>query len=338
VFYTVLYIAPFYLSPTLRATSSASRDSPAVIKARARAVLLVSLAVTAITTSVLVFRGNATPREIVRLFGLWPAHGFPLRAFVSDTVKSVLLVCVNFLGPLYEWAVAEGEWRNVGWANLRRTVWDDWVGFRNQIVGPVSEEVIFRSLAVSLYLLAQVDPKTTTFQPPLIFGLAHLHHLHSFLQSHTPPTHPSLLPPLRVLIPGLLRSAMQFAYTSLFGFFATFLFLRTGNVWSVILAHSFCNWMGLPRVWGRVGVDAGAAVGSAARDGDRGDGGKAGLFQMRAPESADELRWKAERGAAREGMCVGWTVAYYLLLVVGAVAFWRLLWPLTESGNALARF
>ncbi|KAK4925894.1 CAAX prenyl protease, partial [Elasticomyces elasticus] len=108
VFYTILYIAPFYLSPTLRATSSASRDSPAVIKARARAVLLVSLAVTAITTSVLVFRGNATPREIVRLFGLWPAQGFPVRAFVSDTAKGVLLVCVNFLGPLYEWAVAEG--------------------------------------------------------------------------------------------------------------------------------------------------------------------------------------------------------------------------------------
>ena len=33
---------------------------------------------------------------------------------------------------------------------------------------------------------------------------------------------------------------------------------------------------------------------------------------------------------------VTWTVAYYVLLVAGAVGFWKELWPLTESARRLA--
>lgn len=44
-------------------------------------------------------------------------------------------------------------------------------------------------------------------------------------------------------------------------------------------------------------------------------------------------------GAAGNGeLGIGWTVAYYVLLVAGAVLFWQGLWRLTESGNALAKF
>lgn len=35
---------------------------------------------------------------------------------------------------------------------------------------------------------------------------------------------------------------------------------------------------------------------------------------------------------------VAWTVAYYLLLFVGAYGFTKELWTLTESSNALASF
>ena len=35
---------------------------------------------------------------------------------------------------------------------------------------------------------------------------------------------------------------------------------------------------------------------------------------------------------------LGWTVGYYMLLVVGAVGWWKLLWPLTESISALTSF
>ncbi|KAF9365535.1 hypothetical protein BGX34_009573 [Mortierella sp. NVP85] len=50
-----------------------------------------------------------------------------------------------------------------------------------------------------------------------------------------------------LLIAGL-SAIVQLAYTSLFGWFATFLFLRTSNVLAPCLTHSFCNMMGLPDV------------------------------------------------------------------------------------------
>nr|POE45024.1 putative caax prenyl protease 2 [Quercus suber] len=52
----------------------------------------------------------------------------------------------------------------------------------------------------------------------------------------------------------------MFAYTSLFGFFAAFLFLRTANLPAVITVHAFCNWQGFPRVVGRVGRDGASAA------------------------------------------------------------------------------
>lgn len=35
---------------------------------------------------------------------------------------------------------------------------------------------------------------------------------------------------------------------------------------------------------------------------------------------------------------VSWTIAYYTLLVVGAVGFYRYFWVLTESSNGLLEF
>jgi prenyl protein peptidase len=43
--------------------------------------------------------------------------------------------------------------------------------------------------------------------------------------------------------------AAQFAYTSLFGAFASFLMTRTGNVCAPTAAHFFCNATGVPDVF-----------------------------------------------------------------------------------------
>jgi prenyl protein peptidase len=113
---------------------------------------------------------------------------------------------------------------------------------------------------------------------------------------------------------ALARTIFQFTYTSLFGFFAAFVYIRTGNLLSVILAHSFCNWMGLPRLSGRVGVEAGVSIGSPGA-------------RKRDDDDDDYPRYES-RG-------VTWTVAYYALLVAGAVGFYWQLFPLTESSHAL---
>ncbi len=38
----------------------------------------------------------------------------------------------------------------------------------------------------------------------------------------------------------------QAAFTTVFGWFAAYLLLRTGNLAAPLVAHVFCNWMGLP--------------------------------------------------------------------------------------------
>ena len=87
----------------------------------------------------------------------------------------------------------------------------------------------------------------------------------------------------------------------------------------MILTHSFCNWAGLPRVWGR--VEGGAIIGPVGKE-----------RRERRKEDEDVVQ------VAGGHLGVRWTVAYYLLLVAGIVGFCKGLWPLTESQRPLADF
>lgn len=166
---------------------------------------------------------------------------------------------------------------------------------------------MFRSAIVPLHLLARVSPGRIVFIAPLYFGIAHVHHFYEFRLTHldTP------------VLAALLRSVFQFGYTTIFGWYATFLYLRTGSLVAVILVHSFCNWCGLPRVWGR--VEAGEPMGPPV---------------TRGKEDEEETTAKVGDGQ----LSIGWTIAYYLLLVAGALTFAQCLWPLTESYYALVPF
>ena len=334
--YTLFYISPFYLSPTLRSTPLTSRDAPTVIRARVRAVGLTCAACTVVTVYLLTIHGHATPHEVVHLLGIWPVD--PI-----DVVKVLALTMVLFACSLYEMLLVDGEWRSWGTHALKAAVWDSWTGYRNLLVGPASEELVFRALTIPLFLLADTSPVRIVFLTPLVFGLAHFHHLFGFLQSHTP--RGSRWPPLKAWMGGIAQSLFQLLYTSLFGFFAAFVFLRTGNLWAAIVAHSLCNWMGLPRVWGRVGqfeewmpsTTANGVHNSKRDDDENGPGSpvKVGNSLMQ-----DERVESTAEGMSQSPKNLGfaWSVVYYALIFVGAYGFYRLLWPLTESRNALATF
>jgi prenyl protein peptidase len=143
--------------------------------------------------------------------------------------------------------------------------------------------------------------------------LAHIHHFYEFTITHpgTPTSH------------ALGRSLFQFAYTTLFGAYATFLYLRTGSLLAVVVVHSFCNWMGLPRIWGQVDVAAPAHRSS-------GELGSRSRIEDNVWDSSSS-RLHGPTSTMR------WTIAYYVLLVVGAFAFGTELWALTESPSALTR-
>ncbi|KAI1431606.1 CaaX protease [Xylaria sp. CBS 124048] len=281
VLYTFSYVVPFYLSSTTRPSRTLTRDAPSVIRARITLVSLTCVACSLTTLAILTSQGRATYGEALRTMGYWP-FGLP------EAAKSLLLTAILFSGPLYETLVVDGEWRR--WLSLEPTkeLFTGWIRWRNIIAGPLTEEVLFRSASVPLMLVAQTSVPRTIFLSPVIFGLAHFHHFYEFRLTH----------PQEPVSTALIRSLFQLSYTSLFGAYATFLFLRTGSLLAIFVVHAFCNIMGLPRLWGRVEPPSDPGV--------------------TAPKAS-----------------VLWSVAYYVSLVGGAVGFWRNLGALTASDNAL---
>lgn len=331
--YTVLYVAPFYLSPTLRSTPLQSRDAGPVIRARVRAVGLTCVACTVITAYVLAIHGHATVQDVAHLLGAWPMD-------LRDVVKVLGLVAVLFAGPLYESLVVDGDWRDWSVSNFKEALFDRWTGYRTYIIAPASEELVFRSLTISVYVVAQVDATRIVFITPLVFGLAHIHHLVDFLQSGTPVGRKT--PSLNIWVAGIIRSLFQFTYTSLFGFFAAFVFLRTGNLLACIVAHTFCNWQGIPRFYGRVGqyaedhrpLNITSDIALGKDDDDRDAAVRMGNTLM---QDRKQTAGPAAAPTGPQNLGVGWTAAYYVLIFAGSYGFYALLWPLTASQNALAQ-
>jgi len=69
---------------------------------------------------------------------------------------------------------------------------------------------------------------------------AHLHHgYESFVKNGRT---------RQALIQSTVVALAQLTYTTLFGWFVTFLFLRTSSLLGPCLCHSFCNMMGFPDV------------------------------------------------------------------------------------------
>jgi prenyl protein peptidase len=124
-----------------------------------------------------------------------------------------------------------------------------------------------------------------------VFGLAHLHHFYEFRVTHSETP----------LFAAIARSVFQLTYTSVFGAYATFLFLRTGSLLAVIAVHALCNSMGLPRIWGFL-----------------------------------EPYWLPVDELTQSKTILKWTVPYYLLLLGGSILWWQTLSSLTTSPNALA--
>lgn len=311
--FAVAYVAPFYLSTNLRISDHVSRNSADSIRARSRAVFITSILCFAFTVVVQSLVGGVSPNESFRCMGLFPVSS-------TDLVKSMLLICILFAGPLFEQGFVAGDWRSwLRWRTIRAEVYDDWIGWRNFVVGPVSEEFIFRSLSISLFLNALTPGPKIVVRAPLLFGVAHLHHLNEFIISHKrrDQSYLSALATPRIIIPGLVRTLFQLGFTSVFGMLVTFIFLRTGNVYSCILAHIFCNWMGLPRVWGRLGESVAADA-------------------LSSEDHTHSRQVPIVTPAARTySHGTQWTIAYYVLLFSGAVGFWKLLYPLTESSHRL---
>lgn len=131
------------------------------------------------------------------------------------SISPLLLTMVLFTGPL----VTQSELELPDFSLI---------SLRNFVVAPIFEELVFRH-CISFH----------TNYSPVFFSLAHLHHgILRLLQDHSSNT---------ALIIG--QSSLQLTYTLLFGAYASFIQFRTGRILDCIIVHSFCNWMGFPRLF-----------------------------------------------------------------------------------------
>ncbi|KAL7274625.1 CAAX prenyl protease [Rhizina undulata] len=272
VIYTISYVGVLYISPLSRPSPNLPRDTPSVIRIRIRAVTIVSILCLLLTSVIDHLTTTSSWKETASRLGCWPVTP----RTILDILRSLLLVAVLFAGPLLERLCFEGGWR--GLPEQAYYMLKSWMGWRNFVAAPFTEEIVFRACMVPLQLIGGRSPPATVFLTPLYFGIAHIHHAYEFYLNN--PGEFAIM---------IVRSLIQFSYTTLFGWFATFVFLRTGSIWTVICVHSFCNMMGVPNV-----------------------------APVRGP------KWKS--------------VVYYSLLVSGAWGFYKLLFTLTESSNALAKF
>ena len=69
----------------------------------------------------------------------------------------------------------------------------------------------------------------------MFFGFAHVHHGFSTVLSGEVTAQQAVI-----------RTLIQFIYTSLFGAYCTYALIITGDLSGIVACHSFCNFMGLP--------------------------------------------------------------------------------------------
>uniref|UniRef100_A0A667ZCL1 CAAX prenyl protease 2 n=1 Tax=Myripristis murdjan TaxID=586833 RepID=A0A667ZCL1_9TELE len=132
---------------------------------------------------------------------------------------------VFYLGPLVHSAMDNpkgfmGELQSVLDVQSWKLCVGDVMWLRNQVVAPVTEELVFRGAMLPM-LVPCTGPTAAIFIAPLII-------------------------PIFTLSCSVI--GIQFLYTTVFGAYTAFIFMRTGHVVGPVLCHSFCNSQGLPDI------------------------------------------------------------------------------------------
>jgi len=230
------FVACLYICATHRRAGGRApdRDDPRVVKDRFLRVGIASLIAPVFTLAAALLPGaqdscalDGVP--IARLFGLWTP------SFVQAALLPLVLTMVLFLGPLVMAWIDRDDSVGSMLDRLRAALeWSEYqrhLKLRNLVIGPLAEEWVFRVCMCPLLFGAGLSDVAIVFGSAFVFGLAHIHHVFDADVSWA-------------------VVAVQFTYTSLFGAYSSYLFLRTGHLVGPLLAHSFCNSQGLPNFGG----------------------------------------------------------------------------------------
>lgn len=213
LFNACLYVLVLYVKRGL------PRDHATTIKQRALAVLGVCCVAWIPTYLCKLYYHNTAP--------MLPLLGLKMGGLVHCAI-CLTATTIFFLGPV-SWKV----FNYFAWGG--KLVSLDLKNLRDLVVAPITEEFVFRACMVPLLGFIGTSSTVIIFVTPLFFGAAHVHHVYEKTVHG------------RMSLQSALASiAFQFLYTTVFGWYATFLFVQTGYLLVTVVIHSFCNFIGVP--------------------------------------------------------------------------------------------
>ncbi|CAB3249306.1 unnamed protein product [Arctia plantaginis] len=220
IFLTFSYVSSLYVW-----RSKLSRDHPSTIKRRFFSVSVMMLLAP-------FFVQIFFTKETLNKGDLFTQMGLRWSGIILAVIVPLFLTAVLFLGPLIM-QFYSGVWKIYTEPVYWFASWQDLVWVRNHVMAPLSEEWVFRACMTPL-LLQCLEPMTAVFVGPVLFGIAHFHHMLEQIKAGF------------AFKTALLVSTFQFTYTSMFGAYSAYLFLRTGHFVAPLVVHMFCNHMGFP--------------------------------------------------------------------------------------------
>ncbi|RDD44266.1 CAAX prenyl protease 2 [Trichoplax sp. H2] len=154
--------------------------------------------------------------------------------------RFISVLIVSILSPIYVW------WWSTPAKDAEGYTIGVWLGLRidNIILAtilplllttaPFTEEFVYRACMLPI-LFSQFGFTMAILICPLMFGLAHLHHLIE-----------RIIRKDSSLSNAIAITVFQCGFTTVFGWYTSFVFLRTGHIIGPIVCHAFCNSMGFP--------------------------------------------------------------------------------------------
>lgn len=237
---TGLYVGSLYLSKSTRPSKHVRRDDEVVVKKRMQ-IITVGTIIDVLVITPLVLQWQLAPEQLpwasaVKYMDVELGPRFFTRT-VPQSILALIHVAILFAGPLYQRIYLENG-IPLGFHLAKRELKTVW-GIRNYIVGPVTEELVFRACIMSVHKAAGFSPIVSVFVTPFYFGVAHLHHGYELFVSMGSKGKNKIM----VIA---LQCAFQLVFTTLFGWYAAWLYVRFQSVWPPVCVHIFCNAMGVP--------------------------------------------------------------------------------------------
>lgn len=206
-----------------------SRDHPIVIRDRFKRIIYLCGILTALVPLISSYKFDTFYSHEISAIHLVPSSILEVRG----AFRCLIAISVLYSGPI--------------WNYFRTTPRQFWLqdfhelfftlhGIRNHVFAPITEELIYRGLIISVLKHDFTNSQIIQFSP-LLFGVAHVHHAYELYFKR------------KIAISTVLMSTtFQLLYTTLFGAIESYIFLKYNSLWAPIVVHSFCNLMSIPEL------------------------------------------------------------------------------------------